>query len=141
MSLILGIASSHDASACVFRDGQLVAAISEERLSRIKCDGGHLPNLAIDACLKMAGATRQEVDHIASIYGHFPDRYLRRPTLAKNVERTLSRLVKGLRGKTEETHYYGNNILKYLRDEPSVQGKGKRFDTVADLMAELNADD
>ena len=78
MSLVLGIASSHDASACLYRDGKLVAAISEERLSRIKCDGGHLPNLAIDACLKMAGAVRRDIDHIATIYGHFPDRYVNR---------------------------------------------------------------
>ena len=57
MALVLGIASSHDASACVFRDGELVAAISEERLSHIKTDGSRLSGLAIDEVLRLAGAT------------------------------------------------------------------------------------
>jgi carbamoyltransferase len=73
LSLVLGFCSSHDASACVFRDGELVAAISEERLSRIKTDGNRLPELAIDRVLAMAGATRQDVDHIAMTYNHVPE--------------------------------------------------------------------
>ena len=87
MALVLGFCSSHDASACAFRDGELVAAISEERLSRIKTDGNRLPQLAIDAVLKMAGATRRDVDHIAMTYNHVPERYCRRTTLRKEVER------------------------------------------------------
>ena len=123
MSIILGIASSHDASACVYRDGSLLAAISEERLSRVKCDGGHLPLLAIDACLEMAGLARQDVDHIASIYGHFPDRYLKRASLVKNLERSLSRLWKDLSGSGRETQVSANSILKQLRDDPALAGR------------------
>ena len=123
MSVVLGIASSHDASACLFRDGRLEAAVSEERLSRIKCDGGHLPNLAIDACLAQAGLKRGDVDHIASIYGHFPDRYIRRGSMTKDLERRLSRMWKNMRGAGTETQFYSNNLLKKLRDDPALHGR------------------
>ncbi len=123
MSVVLGMASSHDASACLFRDGQLVAAVSEERISRIKCDGGHLPNLAIDACLAQAALKRSDVDHIASIYGHFPDRYIRRGSMTKDLERRLSRMWKNMRGAGTETQFYSNNLLKKLRDDPALRGR------------------
>ena len=123
MSLILGIASSHDASACVFHDGKLVSAISEERISRVKCDGGHLPNLAIDACLKMARASRHDVDHIATLYGHFPEQYFRRAGAAKEFERRLSRLWKNTLGAGIETQFFANNLLKQLRDQPELSTK------------------
>ena len=124
MALVLGFCSSHDASACVFRDGEMVAAISEERLSRIKTDGNRLPKLAIDAVLKMAGATRRDVDHIAMTYNHVPERYCRRTTLRKEVERRLSRVAKKLTGRRKETQYFLNEVLRHIRDvEPD-----KRFD-------------
>ncbi len=126
MPVILGIASSHDASACLYRDGTLLAAISEERISRLKCDGGHLPNLAIDACLKMAGLARGDIDHIATNYGHFPERYLKRASLAKNIERSLSRLWKDLSGTGSETQVSANSILKQLRDDAAL--RGRRFE-------------
>ena len=115
MPVILGLASSHDASACVFRDGQLVAAIAEERLSRIKCDGGRLPQGAIDHVLSAAGATRRDVDVIATIYGHFPERYFRRETAAKELERRLVRAARSLAGKAKATNFSSSNLLKHLR--------------------------
>jgi carbamoyltransferase len=115
LSLILGIASSHDASACVFRDGRLAAAIGEERLTRIKCDGGRLPQLAIDHVLAAAGATRRDVDVVATIYGHFPERYFRRETTAKEIERWLSRAVKRVTGSAKATNFSSSNLLKHLR--------------------------
>ncbi len=115
MSLILGLASSHDASACVFRDGKLVAAIAEERLTRIKCDGGRLPQRAIDHVLAAAGATRRDVDVIATIYGHFPERYFRRETAAKELERRLVRAARRLAGKPKATSFSSSNLLKHLR--------------------------
>ncbi len=120
MSLILGIASSHDASACLFENGVLVSAIAEERLSRIKCDGGHLPSLAIDAVLSAAGASRRDVDAIASIYGHFPEAYFRRETASKEIERRISRTMKRLRGEENRTQFSSSNLLKHLR----AQGGG-----------------
>ncbi|WP_048437957.1 carbamoyltransferase C-terminal domain-containing protein [Caenimonas sp. SL110] len=65
MSLILGLNAFHgDASACIFRDGVMVAAAEEERFLRIKHWAG-FPAEAIRYCLQEAGATLADVDHIA----------------------------------------------------------------------------
>ena len=37
---ILGIARGHNAGACLLKDGKVVFSIEEERLSRMKYDGG-----------------------------------------------------------------------------------------------------
>ena len=46
------------------RDGGIVAAIEEERLSRIKNDGA-FPLRAVAECLRIAGVTMAEVDAVA----------------------------------------------------------------------------
>jgi carbamoyltransferase len=69
---ILGVNSAyHESAACLIHDGQIVAAVEEERFSRVKhakparVDNAHeLPWQAIDACLKMAGLGYEHVDHI-----------------------------------------------------------------------------
>jgi len=62
---ILGINAYHgDASACLVADGELVAAIEEERIRRVKHWAG-LPTEAIRWCLDHAGVRLSEVDHIA----------------------------------------------------------------------------
>ncbi|MBM3892292.1 MAG: hypothetical protein FJ388_24510, partial [Verrucomicrobia bacterium] len=53
----------HDAAAALVRDGQLVAAIEQERFSRRKHDS-EFPDLAIEYCLKQGGITLEQVDHI-----------------------------------------------------------------------------
>jgi len=47
MTCTLGIASTHESSACLYHEGRLVAAISEQRLSRVKYDGYRLPQRAL----------------------------------------------------------------------------------------------
>jgi carbamoyltransferase len=54
----------HDSTACIVKDGQLIAAIEEERLNRDK-HTRVFPMLAIDRCLKMAGLNYDDIDHIA----------------------------------------------------------------------------
>lgn len=62
---ILGINAYHgDSSACIIRDGQMLAGVEEERFSRVKHWAGY-PRLAIEYCLHEAGVTIQDVDHIA----------------------------------------------------------------------------
>lgn len=61
---ILGINAYHGgASACLIRDGQLVAAVEEERFSRIKYQAG-FPVQAIKFVLAEAGIGPQELAHI-----------------------------------------------------------------------------
>src|SRR5580704_15629700 len=75
---ILGFhACVHDASAAVFDDYKLVAAVQEERLTRIKGWGDGVPWLAIDEVLKIAGWNRRDIDVIALGCGSFATRYLR----------------------------------------------------------------
>jgi carbamoyltransferase len=64
-SLILGINAFHaDASAALYHNGKLVAAIEEERFRRIKHWAG-FPSQAIQFCLKEAGVNLTDVHHIA----------------------------------------------------------------------------
>ncbi|MBV9494935.1 MAG: carbamoyltransferase [Acidobacteria bacterium] len=61
---ILGINAYHGgASACLIRDGRLIAAVEEERFSRIKYQAG-FPVAAIRHVLAEAGITPQDLDHI-----------------------------------------------------------------------------
>jgi carbamoyltransferase len=72
----LGInAAFHDCSACIVSDGVVVAAAEEERFTRIKHGKRpvpftvwQLPYHAIDYCLKEAGITLRDVDHVAYSY-------------------------------------------------------------------------
>ena len=62
---ILGINAYHaDASAAIFENGKMIAAIEEERFRRIKHWAG-FPTMAIEFCLKEAGINLESVDHIA----------------------------------------------------------------------------
>jgi carbamoyltransferase len=70
---ILGInAVYHESAAALLVDGKLVAAVEEERFNRIKhgkeanFDNPHqLPERAIRYCLKHAGLTGKDIDHVA----------------------------------------------------------------------------
>ena len=62
---ILGISAFyHDSAAALFIDGKLVAAIEEERFSRIKHDN-QFPFRAIQHCLDAAGISVDDVDAVA----------------------------------------------------------------------------
>lgn len=62
---ILGINAYHaDSSAAIFKDGVMIAATEEERFRRVKHWAG-FPSQAIEFCLREAGITLHEVDHIA----------------------------------------------------------------------------
>ena len=69
---ILGINSVyHESAAALLVDGELVAAVEEERFNRIKhakeadWNNPHqLPERAIRFCLKQAGLTARDIDHV-----------------------------------------------------------------------------
>ena len=65
MSIILGINCNHaDSSACIIKDGELLFAIEEERINRIKHWAG-LPFKSIDACLKHTNINLSDITDIA----------------------------------------------------------------------------
>lgn len=62
---ILGINAYHgDASACLVQNGQLIAAVEEERFTRVKHWAG-FPTESIKYCLEVGGITAKELHHIA----------------------------------------------------------------------------
>lgn len=64
MPAVLGISAYyHDAAAALLVDGKLVAAIQEERLSRIKNDPS-LPVRAAEACLRLGGLPATALDRV-----------------------------------------------------------------------------
>jgi len=62
---ILGISCFyHDSAACLVRDGEIIAAVQEDRFSRKKHDYS-FPNNAINYCLKEAGIDIADLDFVA----------------------------------------------------------------------------
>lgn len=92
--LVIGLNAYHgDASACIVRDGRVVAAAEEERFRRIKHWAG-FPSEAIGYCLKEAGVSLRQVDHIAvnsqpgaNIMRRFSYAAIQRPALTLILDR------------------------------------------------------
>ena len=64
MTRILGISAFyHDSAAALVTDGQITAAMQEERFSRIKHDS-EFPARAIQACLDLGGCTISDIDYV-----------------------------------------------------------------------------
>src|SRR5437899_3389962 len=53
----------HESSACIVRDGGLLCAVAEERISRIKHDA-RFPQNAIQSCLEFAGVRAEQLDEV-----------------------------------------------------------------------------
>ena len=71
---ILGLNMYHgDSSACILKDGELIFAIEEERLNRIKHWAG-FPLLSIKECLKFANISINDLSYISvntNFYSNF----------------------------------------------------------------------
>jgi carbamoyltransferase len=118
----LGInAAFHDSSACIIKDGSLLAAAEEERFTHIKhgkrplpFSAWELPFHAIDYCLKIAGIHLREIDHIA--YSFDPALASVQPNPAepnKNLNTTLQ--------NTDSAVYADWNVLflSYIKSAPA----------------------
>ncbi|HEX6370898.1 MAG TPA: carbamoyltransferase C-terminal domain-containing protein [Longimicrobium sp.] len=70
MTLVLGIHAGHDAACALVRDGVVVAALAQERVTRIKHDGQESLSNRLPAaqCLATVGATLRDVDVIVSSF-------------------------------------------------------------------------
>jgi carbamoyltransferase len=55
--------SMHDGAAVLLKDGEVIAAIEEERLNRVK-HSNFFPNRAIRSCLAYAEVKPDQLDHI-----------------------------------------------------------------------------
>lgn len=69
---ILGVTHGHDAAACLFKDGELVAFCKQERLDRIKNSRGSFKLDCITEVLDMADLTPSHVDAVGFGLGPMP---------------------------------------------------------------------
>jgi carbamoyltransferase len=85
------ISQGHDSAAALVVDGECVAAVAEERISRRK-HTGDFPLGAIEACLEIGGLDLTEVDEIAHSfdYGPFERMYSLDPVTADLYREALS---------------------------------------------------
>src|SRR3954452_5016130 len=94
---ILGINAYHgDASAAILLEGQLVAAVEEERFTRVKHDTS-FPHRSIRFCLDTAGLRPEDIDHFA----------LSRNPKA-NLGKRVSHAIKDRAGRQVATRRAGN---------------------------------
>ena len=63
---ILGLTTLGDSAAALIKDGQLIAAVEEERFSRVKHHAG-FPYRSIEFCLDQAGIRLRDIAHV----GHY----------------------------------------------------------------------
>lgn len=81
MARILGLSFGyHDAAAALMVDGVLVAAMQEERFTRIKNDASY-PKYAIESCLKQAGISARDLDLVV----FYEDVFLKSERVLRNV--------------------------------------------------------
>lgn len=98
--IILGINGGfrpgyQDVSACIVRDGELIAAVEEERLSRVKFSAGRLPYLSVLSVLEICGLSIGDIDVVAfhgstwepEIDGRISDYFLAHFGYAPPIER------------------------------------------------------
>ena len=108
----------HDSSACIVRDGELLYAVAEERISRIKHDAG-FPHHAIRACLDFAKVRPEQLDAVCAGWpaphrmlfsdlksfgtGQFPITYAN----LLNVTRSFASMEHQNGGFRRFTHHFG----------------------------------
>jgi carbamoyltransferase len=78
--------AGHDAAAVLLRDGEVIAAIEEERLTRVK-HGATFPARAIEFCLQQAGVRLVDLDAIAlDVSERFVDSWLTRKAVIERLD-------------------------------------------------------
>lgn len=116
---VLGLNIFHgDSSACILKDGVMIAAAEEERFVRIKHWAG-FPKMSIDWCLSEAQISIAEVDHIAINQDPKANLTKKLIYLFKNPP-NLDMLIGRIQNKIERL-----NLKKYFEKEfPNASFKG-----------------
>ncbi len=118
---ILGLNAYHgDSSACLVKDGKLIAAIEEERINRIKHWAG-LPIESIKFCLKEANISIEEVDFV-TLSKDPKARLFDKLRYAVNKPQILFSLKKRASNSIQI-----NNIISHIYEQLKVPDTGKPF--------------
>ena len=130
---ILGINAFHaDSSACILIDGEIICAIEEERLTRIKHWAG-FPKLSIDSCLKQANIVIEEVDYIA--INRDPNAHIfEKVNFAIRKKPSLKNIINRVRSRKND-----HNIVDLISNHFNVESKfiDKKFLKVEHHLAHL----
>jgi carbamoyltransferase len=115
---VLGINAYHgDAAAAIIRDGQLIAAVEEERFNRCKHCAG-FPAESIRYCLETARTSIEDVEHIA--ISRDPSAHLHKKILY-TAQRAARRFGGGqLKEKSDRS---GAGLFRQVADRLSNAGK------------------
>lgn len=92
--VMLGIATTHETGACVTRGSRMLAAISEERLDRVKFSTSYPPKLAIEKAIEVAGVDPAQIEDV--VIGGLPP------------ERLLGRMLRGQLRDSLEFHGFND---------------------------------
>ncbi|MBT9559969.1 MAG: carbamoyl transferase [Myxococcales bacterium] len=117
---VLGLSAHfHDASAALIVDGRLVAAVAEERFSRIRHDAA-FPRHAAAFCLKQAGITAEALD--AVVFYEEPHQKFTRvmATTLGGFPRTLGPFVRAMKGWLSHKLFVRGGISRELDVHPDV---------------------
>jgi carbamoyltransferase len=111
---ILGISALyHDSAAALIRDGEVVAAVQEERFTRLKHDPS-LPLRAAEWCLAHAGITKDDLSHV--VFYEKPLRKLERMVVSQvlTFPRSLKAFRVGALNHLGDRLWVGSRICKEL---------------------------
>ena len=122
MPCTLGINLSHTGAACLIGDGRVLAAVAEERLSRLKGDAG-FPTRSIEAVLRIALLDPREIDTIA--VGTLCERF--EPRLAQEQEYRPSIRAAAWISQALPLPLLGSKALR--RAYRGLLGSGRRIET------------
>src|SRR5947207_5593718 len=115
---ILGINAYHgDAAAALIRDGELIAAVEEERFNRKKHCAG-FPAESVKYCLEAAGCSIEEVEHVG--VSRDPSAHLHKKILFM-AQRAAKSLSGG--GAKEQQEKTGGGLFRQVADRLSNAAK------------------
>jgi carbamoyltransferase len=105
-------------SACLFKNGELLSIVEEERFTRVKTSYGQMPFHAIQYCLQKEGITIEDVDSIAfswdaHLYSYKMPLFLLKTFIFRMPKARL--FASGGRGFKELTKYQAKNIRQALQ--------------------------
>ena len=83
--------STHDAGAAIFNDFNVLAAIQEERTSRVKGIGGIIPKGSLDEVFEQTGVNKKDIDVLVLCHGQYPSRYFKNISLIRKALKKIER--------------------------------------------------
>mgnify|MGYP001298148411 FL=1 len=72
--IILGIHDGHNCGASIFKNGKMLIAISEEKLTRNKNEYGY-PEQSVNKCLEFCNIKQNQIDFVAVSTKYLPPKY------------------------------------------------------------------